>query len=313
LVVLDPDTGAIRWQAPAEGPIAFYDSVLVTSSSTERVVRARDWITGDEKWRAPYTGEQPIYVQALAAPLTESVRWGGGSAVDPADHWLLRPDADGTVHVIDARTGAELAARQGTGEVAPNQTAYVPYGHTLYTIVQEPPARVIRHDLDRTDPPTEVYASTGERVDNVAPCGAGRLCVLVSPQVVGGTRQLVVLDEVGGRELWRAPVSGDVSEIQAVGDRIIVGSGDLFTLDGQQLATGAALGFSVWVSAGNALTFGPAGAGGSPIAIGVMSTVDGSRTHLGQIPPTVGACGWSQRFLVCPAADGFQAWRFAAG
>ena len=196
-------------------------------------MRARDWITGDEKWQAPYIGEQPIYVQALAAPLTESVSLGGGLAVDPADHWLLRPDADGTVHVIDARTGAELAARQGTGEVAPNQPAYVPYAHTLYTIVQESPARVIRHDLDRTDPPTEVYASTGERVDNVAPCGVGRLCVLVSPQVVGGTRQLVVLDEVGGRELWRAPVLGNAIEVETVDDRILVSSGDLFTLDGQ--------------------------------------------------------------------------------
>jgi hypothetical protein len=137
--------------------------------------------------------------------------------------------------------------------------------------------------------------------------------VLVSPQVVGSTQQLVVLDEVGGHELWRAPVSGNAIEVQIVDDRILVSSGDLFTLEGQQLAKGAALGFSVWVSAGKALTFGPAGAGGSPIAIGVVSTVDGSRTHLGQIPTTVGACGWSHRFLVCPAADGFHAWRFAAG
>ncbi len=311
LIVLDPDIGTIRWQTSAEDPIAFYDSVLVTTSANESVVRARDWTTGSEKWQAPYAGDYPPFIQALAPPLTSDLKIGNGWSVDPTDHRLLRPDADGTVHIIDARTGAELAVRQGIAETASNRPAHVAYGATLYTIDQEAPSRVLRHDLDGTEVPTELYTSTGERVDAAAPCGTGRLCLVVS---LGFGKELVVIDEASQREVWRSLVVEAIEpEIQSVGDRILIRQGDLFTLDGQQLAPGNSLGFHAWVSPGSALVVTRAEPGeASPLAIGIMSTVDGSITFVGQIPPSVGPCGWNNRVLVCPAADGFHAWRFAS-
>ena len=311
LVVLDPDTGAVRWQTDADRPLAFYDSVLVTVSTSEQVVRARDWVTGEEKWQAGYAGDYPNYVQPLANPLTGGLILGGSLSVDPADHRLLRIDADGTVQILDARTGAELAAREGVGDLAPNQFTNLAYGGTLYRFHQEAPARVVRHDLDRIETPTEVYSSTTERIENLAPCGAGRLCLLVS--VLQGTSELIVLDEASRRELWRGPVSGDDTAIQSVGDRILVGSGDLFDLGGHQLSVGPASGLYVFLTADSALSFrlGP-DPFASPVAVGTMSTVDGTMTQLGQIPPLAGSCGWNLRVLVCPAADGFHAWKLAA-
>jgi hypothetical protein len=247
--------------------------------------------------------------------LTSDLNIGSGLSVDPTDHRLLRPDADGTVHIIDARTGAELAVRQGIAETASNRPAYVAYGATLYTIDQEPPSRVLRHDLDRIEAPTELYASTQERVDSAAPCGTGRLCLVVSLNRVGFGKELVVIDEASQREVWRSPVVEAIApEIQTVGDRILILQGDLFTLNGHQIAAGNSLDFHVWVSPGSVLVVARTEPGdASPIAIGTMSTVDGSTRFIGQIPPTVGPCDWNQRILVCPAADGFHAWRFAAG
>ncbi len=312
LVVLDPDTGAIRWQTGTETPLAFYDSVLVTFSTSELVVRARDWMTGEEKWQARYAGEYPNYVQLSADPLTGGLRLAGGFTVDPADHRLLRIDADGSVHLIDPRTGAELAVREGVGDLVPNETANLAFESTLYRFDQETPGRVIRHDLDRVESPTEVYSSTTGRIEYLAPCGAGRLCLLVSHQ--DGTGELIVLDDARRRELWRAPVSSAVGAIQSVRDRILVGSGDLFDMDGHRLSVGPERGFRVLLTADIALTLRRLGPDplASAVAVGTMSTVDGSTRQLGQIPPLAGLCDWNPRVLVCPAADGFHAWMLAA-
>jgi hypothetical protein len=53
-MVIDPDTGALRWQVGVDDlQWEPYESVLVVLSSTDHAIRGLDWRTGEERWRQP--------------------------------------------------------------------------------------------------------------------------------------------------------------------------------------------------------------------------------------------------------------------
>ncbi len=231
LLVLEPNTGAVRWEQPVNSRVLlWYDFGLVVVSSADHSVRALDWQSGAQRWRRPYGNIQaPVITQELAAPLTKSVNADVGR-VDPSHHRLLQIDPDGTLHVVNADTGLDRFARSDVEDAASDQTAFIPHGETLYSIIRF--SRVVSYSLDRTDPPTVLYESPPDTyVQSVTPCGPKRICLVVNDQTANG-RYVVAMDEASRRELWRAQIPPSNGDIQTVGDRILVDSGQLFDLDG---------------------------------------------------------------------------------
>jgi PQQ-like domain len=311
VMVFDPTTGAKRFQVdPTTAGGAAFDSVLVVTSAAEHAVRGIDWITGAERWRiAIAAGDQPIVTQNLATPKENGL--GVGQWPDAANERLYVISTDGTVRTYNGNTGALLGTRP---EAIPRRAGggtptYVAYGDVLYTIIGGTEVRAV--DLAATTAAADEYtAPVGSTVRSLAPCGPGRFCVIEDNN---GNVQLAAVDLATYTVLWRRPAP-QATYLGAVGDRILTDRGQLYDLSGQLLSdTGAFDAF--WLTPGSALILSRADYTdiNSDTAVSGLSTVDGTTTLLGRIPPVTGACTQTMYVLVCPAADGFHLWHFAAG
>jgi outer membrane protein assembly factor BamB len=323
-MVIDPASGALRWQVGIDD-LQFepYESLLVVLSSREHLIRGLDWRTGTERWRRsidPAAGAQILGNQSTTAPPV--ARGPLGTATPSGDHRLLLVDANGTLHVYNARTGDALATHREVGEPASAQGSprYQAYDGTLYAISATRPTRLRGFDLDRPDGTHTLYTAAPDDlrfIDGVTPCGTGRICLISGgspgPDPATDTTEIVAIDEAKRRELWRRPAPG-AQFAAALGNRILTGSGQLYDRDGRQLLNIPHT-LTGWVTPGSLLALSRPNATDTraDVEVAGVSADDGARTPLGRIPTMSGYCSWSTTVLVCPTAEGFKAWQFATG
>jgi hypothetical protein len=300
IMVLDPATGALRWQDRWDLELYWYENELVLADEQAHVMRGRDWITGADRWSIPYDGaadfEQPVASTAAVAP-PDQPRFGGTAT----DHRLFRIDAAGTLDVIDADTGQVTSTRSGA--TRPNARNLTVLDDALYSVTPT-------GEIDRTDlsggPLTTIYSSGDRNVilDSVAAAGPDRFTLLT----VGATNQLVTVDRTG-HTLWTAPVTG--RGVQTAGDRVVTRSGEVFDVDGHQFASADPNDQATILTAGSLIRLHPI-ENARPVWVSGVSLVDGHVTALGQLPAIDGACTASRTLLICPVDHGIQSWRFAA-
>ena len=315
LMVLDPDTGAKRWETGFDDlDIEWYDFGAVLPSRTS--VRAVDWRTGAELWRMPVpdTNPQPEFLQNLstADATTAPARLRVG--LDPTDHRLFMIEPSGRLHRYDAATGLEQEVVPVAGPtVAPRQGLLVNYrlvDDQLFS-TNDDRTEAYRYDLRNPAGLVPVYTATGaDRISSVTACGPGRACVITSSSAPSDKLNLV--DLTSGRTLWQVEIDY-ADHVLAAGDWIITGRGNLIeATTGQRFNPPSAV-LGGWVTPSGALivTADAEDPVRNPHTVFGVSTLDGSSVSLGQIGPIAGLCGWSTTVLVCPTAEGFRAWRFA--
>lgn len=317
-MVIDPDTGALRWQVGVDDlQWEPYESVLVVLSSTDHAIRGVDWRTGEERWRRPIDPRDGSRIVRNYSTTAPAVARGPSGAPTPAgDDRLLLIDPDGTLHVYDARTGAPLAAHPGAAQPATGDQAplYQAYDGTLYAVSTTRPTRLTAFDLTRADGIHTLYTAPADDKDfpqGVWPCGTGLVCLI--SQGGPGTDRIVAIDTKTRRELWQRQMP-NAQTATALGDRILTGGGQLYDRDGTELLN-VPLAVTGWVTPETALllTRTDPSNPGADADVATVSATDGTRTPVGRIPTMTGFCSWNTKVLVCPTTDGFRAWRFAPG
>jgi outer membrane protein assembly factor BamB len=308
LLILDPDTLALRWQTPFSGGIELYPDILVVRPSAAGPVTGYNWQTGAVQWQisAPSgsTFSQNLNTFALAPGPVDSV-----NREDPGDRRLLRMDSDGTLRVYDGLTGALLETHPGAGVAEGNDKAatYLTVNQQMLTVVGG--TKLYRYDLATGRASRYLYtAPAGRHIEGFRGCLPDLICVVTN----GPVRQLVAVDAATGQARWSIDAgSADRPElsVSAEADRILTDGGELFDLSGHRLyqadPTNTQAG---WVTAGSVLALTR---GTDSTTVTGVSTADGSHVDLGVIPPVPGTCGWTTAVLICPTVVGFHAWRFA--
>jgi hypothetical protein len=298
MTVLDPRTGAVRWQRSA-GSINVFDDLLVVEDPTTERLAGLGWSDGAERWSRPLDatrGIGPIYPDSRTLPIP-----AGGWRLDTSDHRLVVTGADNIVSIIDARTGTTLRSLDvGTVEsiVAIGETLYTTNGREVWT-----------HPLDGSAP-TLLRRGTGAETFRVSPCGDGVVC-LFSDLLFS----VIVLDATTHEELFR---QRQAITVDVIGDRVLTPEGRLFdrsareVLDSGPDAAGQARA-AWWLTPGSLLRLAAIFPSAGPVAVQGVSTEDGSWLNLGSVTTKdVGLnCAVDLHYLVCPTEDGFEAWQFA--
>ena len=209
LTMLDPATGAVRWERVLHQDLITRDGVIVATESGDVV--GLDWRTGDERWRLAYPGAHLLSFGFTSTPTLPApagfeshqdarVAFGVGDSID----------------VIDTRTGQRVGAvtlavgHQFRGLI--EDTLFAGIGRELW-------AYPITGDGRRT----LAYTAPEGQEAFALPCGESLLCVLANPEA-SGEASIVVLD----RETYRKREGWQLDSIgSAVGDRFLTLNGIL--------------------------------------------------------------------------------------
>jgi len=314
LMVLDPDTGAKRWETGFDDlDILWYDIGAVLPTRTS--VRALDWRTGAELWRIPVpdTKPQPAFLQNLSTADATTTPAMLRVGLDPSDHRFFMIEPSGRLHRYDAATGLEQEVVPDAGPAVATREGllnnYRLVDNQLFS-TNDDRTEAYRYDLRNPAGLVPIYTATGrDRITSVTACGPERACVITGSSE---SDTLNLVDLSSGRTLWQVEIDYAQNAV-AAGDWIITDRGNLVEATTGRRVDQPSTVFGGWVTPGGALIFTadaeePAR---RPHTVFGVSTLDGSSMSLGQIGPIAGFCAWSTTVLVCPTAQGFRAWRFA--
>jgi outer membrane protein assembly factor BamB/actin-like ATPase involved in cell morphogenesis len=327
LYVLNPADGAQRWHRSLhrdDDALAF-DSGLVVSDEHAHTTTLLDWRTGTEKWsRADPTDElSGTHKHVLDMSTVDDLAGPAGVDATPFapnlgdDHRVLRITADKTLTVLDAATGKQLASRKSVGY--PDDT-YLAHDGALYVVTSDSPYRLLAYDLDKLGEPVVAYTADdrNQRLQRIAPCGSGRVCLLDTVSSDDATTQVRSIDVTHHRQLWHQGAPG-AEELIPMGDRVLAtqdtgtAASWLFDAAGKQvLRAEDRPEVGARVTAASLLMFSgqPSSYSGDIGLVGVGAG-DGARTALGQLTRVRSKdCSWSRTYLVCPGDKGFEVWRF---
>ena len=179
------------------------------------------------------------------------------------------------------------------------------------------------YDLNKSDEPQSIYSAKDDKrtVVDFSPCGDGRFCLLDASSYDGADTQVVAIDVVKRKEVWRRDASG-ADRLVAVGQQILATSlsgtavSYLYSEDGTQLlsredkeAVGTRLnGSSLLFFTGSLSTYAS-----SDISLHGVQAVSGQRTALGPLPKTRGtSCSWTDEVIICATETKFEVWRFTS-
>ncbi|HEX6685886.1 MAG TPA: PQQ-binding-like beta-propeller repeat protein [Candidatus Limnocylindrales bacterium] len=292
LVALDPVTGRVMWRldyAFQTDSHLLYDDLIIVSRAGTGATEAIELKTGRTLWRSgPDLG---VSAMRRSEEFWQLRGWSGLPV--PADRRFVAYLAGGTIQIRSVDTGQPLS--EFPGELAGASVidgrlysaALVPGG--------EPADGLSQIDPQRSGKRIMIYAG---KVHSVAACFAGDLlCVM-------GDTELVLIDAVSGRELWRRPALGNRDAAYATGTAILVPTTEghaVYDLTGKRLLTvGDQAG---WADADHLLAWESG-------AVSAYSVATGERTVLGQAPATY--CTWNSTALACPTRAGISAWRYRA-
>ncbi len=287
-MVFDRRTGALLWQPPADAcdQTVANTAALMCYAPASQELTARDWTTGSVLWSRTVDASRGLGpVLAAVTPLPNRLQpWWR----DPADPRLLATTTAGVARVIDVRTGETLSTVE-TDEPG----MLLALGQALYAVDD---GELLVYPLGGTGEPSVIHHDAGR----VYPCGDGLLCVMGTG--LDGHRPVDdVLDTTTHEVIAQVPNGS-----YAVGDRFVTRDGVLYDRSGTLVSSPTGHSAEWWITAEHVLTLDADG------TVGVMSTVDGSWTWLGQaMGAQADRCAVDRHHLVCVVPDGIRAWQFA--
>jgi molecular chaperone HscA len=308
-MLLDPATGAVRWQTGFDAlAVEPFDDVVVIPSTSDHLLRGLDWRTGQPLWTLPFPDGTEFLRSYGSDPRIGQPR--PGSAELAGDNRLFLIDPTGTLRRYDARTGELRETRPAVAPPASATTTsvrYLAYGDELYALGEARASSIWVTDLARPGPPRQIFAGPTEivRLDDLLPCGADRVCA--QAQTADRHGAVLAIDVTAGQVRWQRLI-GPYQAISTLGDRVLSQDGTVIGPDGTTLLAGN--GQALPVAAGSALLM-VRGADPAEMDVFGVSMLDGSKVPLGPIPTPAGACAANGRYLVCPTAAGIREWQFA--
>jgi outer membrane protein assembly factor BamB len=317
LYVLDPATGAVRWQLRWRSPdeIVVGDNVLVRMVGDTGVTEAFDLGTGAQLWSLPAGGDRPAHIVGMQSGDYDEVGNLVGPQTTLSDDGLVQLTRGGQALLREIRTGALRRAAQ---TAAPSTWSAVAYDGQLFTLHETgKKQRQIRvTDLAGAAGESRILHTTteGKGVGDFAPCGPGRLCVV---QFLDAESKTVVvpIDTETGKALWTAGLRTQVNgSLHARAGRVLAGDiaeTGLYDAKGRTVYAGA--GDGQWIDDDNVLWTESATSG---LTFPVVAAGTGRKVKLGSIPGRSGNCTLTGEFLACPVGvmkpfrSELRIWRF---
>ncbi|MFI5905977.1 Hsp70 family protein [Dactylosporangium sp. NPDC051541] len=201
-------------------------------------------------------------------------------------------------------------------------TKYAMYDDRLFAWGSSSKYTLKAYDLSKEGEPEQLYSAPDEKrtIQDLAVCGADRLCVLDSTSSSAGDTTLRAISVSEKKQLWQQDAKGTASLVP-VGKAILAttlkgstGSSRLFDEDGKQLLKPEdQAGFGVRVTNGSLLFFAKApGAYDEDVTLVGVTASSGDRVALGTLPNVAGqSCSWNASKIACVGGGKLQVWSFA--
>jgi hypothetical protein len=332
LVALDPSTGHIRWENRVRGgPLVFARLYPygVLAANDLHAPALLDWTTSAPRWTDSGNPSVPGIIDGalpavawneprLTAPLSAAAQLDTSTPDDP--RLALRPDNGNGDWILDTQTGEWTEVTRGVGGPGPtfsttpeliiDRAVYVTAdfgkdGEVLYRFPADPPQPVDKGDS---------LWGNNSAILATTPCGSDRLC-LTERRTSSATGQRVVLVDTASRRNRALPDPVPTGGY-AIGDRYVDPAGRVYDLNGILLGGSSPLANAWWLTSGSLVGIdtgddvGTVG-GTSHATIVAVSTVDGRRTVLGQLPAMPYQVTTGNGYLVYADGDGFHALQYA--
>jgi hypothetical protein len=313
-VVLEPSTGKVRWEVHVRFGnrlSAYLYPYGVLAANQIDIPALLDWTTGAPRWTITDNRSAPSFIDYAVpaitwaeprpnAPLATATELDTSTPDDPR----LAVHANVATGILDSRTGGWTNFRTA---LAPNDsaTSVLFVGGSIYQAVGNRSGDVLYRFP--ADPPQPVdhgdslWATTGSLVATT-PCGSDRLCLTERPSSSPTGQRMVLLDTTSYR--YRALPATVPTGGYAIGDRYVDPAGRVYDLTGALLGESSPLASAWWLTPGSLV-------GIDQTRLVSVSTVDGRRTVLGQLPAVPSQVVTANGCLVYADADGFHAVQYA--
>ena len=324
-VVLDPSTGRVRWESRVRSAsqisVRLYpDGVLAATKIG--LPALLDWTTGAPLWtmseRGPYSLEKAIPAVTWAEPrLTTPLGTAAKLDSSTPEHPRLALGL-GRASILDTRTG-DWTAVTNVRAPRPNSsaTSVLVIGGSVYLSATFGRSGDVLYRFP-ADPPQPVESGAVLWSDGfilaTTPCGSDRLCLTQSRPSKLQMGRLVLVDTASRR---KRPLPDTVpTGGYAIGDRYVDPAGRVYDLTGALLGESSPLASAWWLTPGSLVGIDrgdPAQTVGATPHVGVVavSTVDGRRNVLGQLPAVPSQVTTGNGYLVYADDHGLHALQYA--
>jgi hypothetical protein len=328
LVALDPSTGHVRWEVRVRfnGQLfahRYADGVLAANGLDAPALL--DWTSSAPRWTDSGNPYVPTLIDGalppvtwvepqLTAPLATAAEPDTSTPNDPR---LAVPVGD-SVWLIDTQTGNWTAVTYHVGSGSRwSVTPALVIGGSVYATADFGRDGEVLYRFPAGPQPVDKgdsLWSTQSSILATTPCGTDRLC-LTERHPGSQTGKRIVLVDTGSRRNRALPDTVPTGGY-AIGDRYVDPAGLVYDLNGVLLGARSPLANAWWLTPGSLIgidTGDPAGTvGGTPHAtIVAVSTVDGVRTILGQLPAMPYQVTTGNGYLVYADGWGFHALQYA--
>jgi actin-like ATPase involved in cell morphogenesis len=324
--VLDPATGTERWHKDIYGgdDVLQVGKLLIVVSVHDGALYGYAIQNGKQAWVRPDPKDSsgdPVGTQTMRVTTPDNLTGpadlnGQPVPADTGDDTRLAQITDGRVlNVIDTSDGK---VKQHHSSLGTSFDDYLAYDGKVYEVTRSNGYHIQAYDLDKLGEPVGVYSAPDSTYtfEAIAPCGAGRICVLDRAK----DPEVVAIDVAARKAVWHKPAPG-AGALIPVGDRVLATSLNgspaswLFDRNGKQLlATGEQGDIGVRVNSGSLIFFsnGPT-TYASNVSLSGVAAASGKYTALGELKDVrSGACSWNEQYIACARQTDFAVWRFAA-
>jgi hypothetical protein len=315
LVALDPSTGKVRW----EDRVRFGGQLIarlypygVLAENEIGQPALLDWTIGTPQWTMGNNPSQPSLIPnelpamawadpRVTAPLATAADL---DTTTPDDPRLAVFSADGD-WILDTRAGHWTEISRGVGLGPGPDTPMVVVGGSVYLATTSRSGSALHRvpaDPQQLVDQGDLLWGTSDFIVATTPCGSDRLCLTAHPSTSPAGQRMVLLDTTSHR--YRALPTTVPTGGYAIGDRYVDPAGRVYDLTGARLGEGSPLASAWWLTPGSLV-------GTDQTRLLSVSTVDGRRTVLGQLPAVPSQMTTANGYLVYADADGFHAVQYA--
>jgi hypothetical protein len=321
LKLLDPGNGKDRatQKFDTQDRVYFLDAVWVVHSYAGKKTTAYAW-NGDQKWELPDDKNSTDIVgqnnatdargpsDLAGAPMSRDLK---------SRTTLITVDGD-KINLRDA--GDRGKVQRSWNDKSDSYAVHAAYDGTLFIYGSSTKFTIRAFDLSKQGQPEQIYTASDDKrkILDVAPCGAGRLCILDGAQYDGSDTVLRAISIADKKELWHADAKKS-DALVPVGKQILAtsysgsGASALFSDTGKQLLKPeeqAAVGVRVTNGSLLFLAKMPSSYDADLTLVGVTAS-SGERVALGTLPKVAGtSCSWSANRIACVGDGKLQVWSF---
>jgi hypothetical protein len=335
LMVLDLASGTVAWQTdmPDGGRLIPAHDVIVVTGRNDDDARGLDLATGRQLWQR--TADSPTNQLVQLTPEAEltgpasytTLPWEFDLA---ARNQLVEITPQSAINIIDVKTGKVVTTLSGV--VTGLERKFFGTADRFYAATSTNGGLYELRMWDLTKPsaqPVLLYSSPANRTPTrLMSCLGSAICVMDTPVTASSDTQVVAVDPVGHRTLWRQ-AAPDTNDMVPAGNSLLAYDARtrphslLFDRTGKQLlGPDQQKEYAVRASSGGLIAFHQS-IDNRKTTDDTLTGIDattGQATDLGALSDTVnGTCSWNTTFVACPAAAAlggtfeFRIWRFADG